>query len=141
MEMRQYEELKKKLCKELETVAERKSMGMAEIEIINKLTDSIKNIDKIEMLEEDGHSEAGYRRYSRGYDGGNWNARGSYADDDYSRDNSYARRGMHYVRGHYSRGADEMDMVMDKISEAMNDGSMTSTEKDTLRRAMDVLRK
>lgn len=54
-----------------------------ELEAIHKLTDVIKNIDKICMLEDgDGYSE----------DGG-----------DYGRGSSYANRGKHYVRGHYSR--------------------------------------
>lgn len=49
-----------------------------EIDAIHKLTDTIKNIDKICMLAEQG----GYSR-----DGGS----------------SYANRGQHYVRSHYSR--------------------------------------
>ena len=49
-----------------------------ELEAIHKLTDTIKNIDKICMLEDgDGYSE----------DGG-----------DYGRGSSYANRGKHYVR-------------------------------------------
>ena len=56
-----------------------------ELEAIHKLTDTIKNIDKICMLEEEGG-------YSEAVDG-----------DDYGRGSSYANRGKHYVRGHYSR--------------------------------------
>lgn len=58
-----------------------------EIDAIHKLTDTIKNIEKICMLkEENGYSEDG------GQGGGS-----------YGRGYSYANRGQHYVRGHYSR--------------------------------------
>lgn len=80
-------ELKDKLCKELDEIARKPEMGAGDLEIIHKLTDTIKNIDKIDMLEDDGYSQAGYR------DGGS----------SYNRGSSYANRGKHYVRGHYSR--------------------------------------
>ncbi len=60
-------------------------MGAGDLEVIHKLTDTIKNIDKICMLEEEGG-------YSEAVDG-----------MDYGRGSSYANRGKHYVRGHYSR--------------------------------------
>ena len=63
-------------------------LGAGDLELAHKLTDTIKNIDKICALEEDGgYSEAG-----------DWEGRGSY-----NRGSSYANRGKHYVRGHYSR--------------------------------------
>lgn len=77
--------IKKMLCKELEEYGEKNSISAADVEMIHKLTDTIKNIDKIGMLEdEDGYSEH-YPMY----------------DED--RGSSYARRGTHYARGHYSR--------------------------------------
>ena len=84
------------LCKELDTYKGKDKLGMSDLEIVNKLTDTIKNIDKIEALEE-GYAEADgvYPRYDRD---GNWNAQGSY-----DRGNSYGR---HYVRGHYSMADD-----------------------------------
>ncbi len=65
-------------------------LKMGELEALNLLTDTVKNVDKICMLEEDG----GYSQ------AGDWEmeSRGSYGDG-----NSYANRGKHYVRGHYSR--------------------------------------
>lgn len=82
--MEKLHELKKKLWAELEELAEKRDMGAGDLEVVHKITDTIKNIDKICMLEEDGYSEA--------VDGG-----------DYGRGSSYANRGKHYVRGHYSR--------------------------------------
>ena len=42
-------------------------MGAGDLEIIHKLTDTIKNLDKIEMLEEDSYNRDG-----------DWESRGSY---------------------------------------------------------------
>lgn len=52
-----------------------------EIDAIHKLTDTIKNIEKICMLAEQG----------------------GYSQDGGQGGSSYANRGKHYVRGHYSR--------------------------------------
>ena len=49
-------ELKEKLCEELEEIARKPEMGAGDLELIHKLTDTVKNIDKIVMLEEgDGY--------------------------------------------------------------------------------------
>lgn len=79
--------IKEALWKELEKSETAKSGELkgGELEAIHKLTDTIKNIDKICMLEE----ESGYIEAVDG--------------DDYGRGSSYANRGKHYVRGNYSR--------------------------------------
>lgn len=83
--MKALNELKDKLHDELDEISRKPELGAGDLEIIHKLTDTIKNIDKICMLEEgDGYSET--------VDSG-----------DYGRGSSYANRGKHYVRGHYSR--------------------------------------
>ncbi len=69
--------------KQFDTVKEGR-LKMGELEALNLLTDTVKNVDKICMLEEEG-----------GYS--------SAVDSDYGRGSSYANRGQHYVRGHYSR--------------------------------------
>ena len=79
-------DLKDKLFEELEELARKPDMGLGDLELIHKLSDTIKNIDKICMLEEEGG-------YSEAVDG-----------MGYGRGSSYANRGKHYVRGHYSRG-------------------------------------
>ena len=93
--------LKEKLCEELQEIAEKQDMSAGDLEAAHKLTDTIKNIDKIEMLEDDGYSQ---RRYSQA---GDWEAdmRGTYG-----KGSSYARRGTHYVRGPYSRDGARGDM-------------------------------
>ena len=78
--------IKEALWKELEKSETARSGELkgGELEAIHKLTDTIKNIDKICMLEE----ESGYIEAVDG--------------DDYGRGSSYANRGKHYVRGNYS---------------------------------------
>lgn len=84
-------DLKEKLTRELDEIAEKPELGAGDLELIHKLTNTIKNTDKICALEEQGgYSEAG------DYEGGSY-ANGSYGGG------SYANRGKHCVRGHYSR--------------------------------------
>ena len=82
-----YNNLKDKLHEELEKIEHKPGLSAGDLEAAHKLTDTIKNIDKICMLEE----EAGYSEAMDMDNGG------------YGRDSSYANRGQHYVRGHYSR--------------------------------------
>ena len=131
-------ELKDKLCDELDEIARKPEMGAGDLEIIHKLTDTIKNLDKIEMLEDSGYSQAGYR------DGGS----------SYNRGSSYANRGKHYVRGHYSREGysnegrggrggysrhDAKEAMMEQLDEIMD--SANEKEREILRRAISQLEK
>ena len=131
-------ELKDKLCKELDEIARKGELGAGDLEIVHKLTDTIKNLDKIEMLEDDGgYSQAGYR------DGGSSYARGS----------SYANRGKHYVRGHYSRDGysdegrggrgwysrhDAKEAMMEQM-EMLMDQAGSEREREAIRRCMSQL--
>lgn len=128
-------ELKEKLCDELEEIAKKPDMSAGDLETVHKLTDTIKNIEKIDMLEDDG----GYSR------DGDWMARGTY-----DRGNSYARRkrdsmgrysrdGRMHDRVMYSR-ADAKDHMMGELEEAMNAAS-TDREREIIRRAMDQIEK
>lgn len=121
MGMKAMYDLRDMLCKELDEITRKGELGAGDLDIAYKLVGTVKNIDKIEMMENDG----GYsRRYSRD---GNWEAdmRGNYG-----RDSSYARRGTHYVRGHYSRnsGKDNMKRQLQEMLDEADD--------DTLRRAI-----
>ena len=67
--MKSLYELKEMLCYELDEIVKKGELSAGSLETVHKLTDTIKNIDKIEMLEEEGgYSEEG------SYEGG-----GSYA--------------------------------------------------------------
>ena len=156
-------DLKDLLCAELEDYAEKgkKSgkMSMGDLESIHKLTDTVKNILKIDMLEEEGgYSEDGHymgegRIYGTSYDdgmhreGGYSYARGRrYARRDsmgrYSRDDgmSYARGGrMGGMRGGYSRD-DGKHYMMEQLEEMMEEAEKPA-EKEALRRCMDALKR
>lgn len=155
MEMKNLEKVKEMLCKEIDKIAEKGEMNMPALDNLYKLTDVVKNIDKIMMLEEDGQDD-GYseRRYSRnGYSrGGDWEARGRFGGG-HSYDeggSSYANRGQHYVRGHYSRdgggysqGGYSRDggreSMMSMFEEMMQ--SASGQEREIIRRAMDDMRR
>lgn len=105
MSMKTLEKLRDMLCDELDELAEKGELTGGSLETAHKLTDTIKNIDKICIMDEDG----GYSQ------AGDWEAMGRGHFGDYSRDgyddggNSYANRGQHYVRGHHSRAGGRRD--------------------------------
>lgn len=167
--MQYMHDLKDLLCAELEDYAEKgkKSgkMSMGDLESIHKLTDTVKNILKIDLMEsEDGYSEDGHymgegriygTSYESGYSerGGSSYARGRgrYAKRDsmgrYSRDGgmsydddmSYARGGRGGNRGGYSRD-DGKHYMMDQLEEMMEEAEKPA-EKEALRRCMDALKR
>lgn len=93
-------ELRDKLCDELDKYARKSDLSTMDLELVHKLTDTIKNIDKIRWLEEGG----GYSH------AGNWEAVGRMGGN-YGREYSSANRGEHYVRGHYSHGDGRSEMM------------------------------
>lgn len=76
-------DLKEKLLREVEEIGGKSKLTPQDVEAAHVLTNTIKNIDKICMLEESGHSQAGPYPY-------------------YEDGNSYGHRGQHLVRSHYS---------------------------------------
>ena len=127
-------DLKEKLCKELEEYAEKSNLNAGDLEMIHKLTDTIKNVDKIVMLEESGYSQ------EADMEGGS-----------YARGNSYANRGKHYVRGHYSRDGgysregrggysrhDAKEAMMEQM-EMLMDQAGREREREAIRRCMGQL--
>ena len=149
-------DLKDLLCAELEDYAEngKKSgkMSMGDLDSIHKLTDTVKNILKIDMLEdESGYSEDGAymgegRIYGTSYDGGMRRGvgysyargRGRYAKRDsmgrYSRNDGYMRRD-----GGYSR-EDGKAYMMEQLEDMMEDAEKPA-EKEALRRCMEALKR
>ena len=152
-------DLKDLLCAELEDYAEKgkKSgkMSMGDLESIHKLTDTVKNILKIDMLDgETGYSEDGAyigegRIYGTSYDdgmrrgGGYSYARGRYAKRDsmgrYSRDDGYMHRDGRGMRDGYSRD-DGKAYMMDQLEDMMEDAEKPA-EKEALRRCMEALKR
>ena len=116
--MEYIEKIKKMLCKELDEYAMKNKLSMADIDVIHKLTDTVKNLDKIEMLEEEsgGYSEA----RGRGRGRSSYAMGGSSYDDDmmYSERRGRGRNARRDSMGRYSS---DMGSSYDDYSEARID--------------------
>jgi hypothetical protein len=126
-------ELKEKLCKELDEIARKPEMGAGDLEIIHKLTDTIKNLDKIEMLEEDGYSRAG-----------NWEAdmRGTYGRGSSYRGRKRDSMGRYSREGRDGRGGYSRDSAKDEMMrhlDEMMDSASSEKEREIIRRTMSQL--
>lgn len=138
--MEYIEKIKKMLCKELDEYAMKGKISGSDLDMIWKLTDTVKNLDKIEMLE-DGGSYDGYsemREYP--YMGGSSYARGRgryakrdsmgrYSSDDRMADDYSEAR----IERRYSRD-DAKDHLMDKMGEMMT--SANEEQREILKEAM-----
>lgn len=115
MGMKSMYDLRDMLCKELDEITRKGELGAGDLDIVNKLTDTIKNINKIEAMEEDGYSS---RR------------------DEYDM-RGRGRRGTHYVRGHYSRdgGIDNMKRQLQEMLDNADDESI----RRAIQRCMDTI--
>lgn len=120
-------DLKDKLCAELDEIAAKPSMSTGDLETVHKLTDTIKNIDKIMKLED----ESGYSR------AGGWETRGTYGHPYDERGSSYMRRGEHYVRGHYSRD-DARQRMIEELQEMLR--TADGQYREVIQRALDEIR-
>ena len=165
--MHYMEDLKDLLCAELEDYAEKGKrsgeLSKADVEVIDTVLNSVKNIYKINMYEEEsgGYSEDGHymgegRIYGTSYDGGYSErggtsyarGRGRYAKRDsmgryssrgmsYDDDMSYARGGRGGNRGGYSRD-DGKHYMMGELERLMEKAS-THTEREALEKCMQAL--
>ena len=148
-------DLKDLLCAELEAYAEKGKktgkMSMGDLDSIHKLTDTVKNILKIDMLEgETGYSEDGAymgegRIYGTSYDddmrrGAGYSyarGRGRYAKRDsmgrYSRDGRWMRD------DGYSRD-DGKAYMMEQLEDMMEDAEKPA-EKEALRRSKEAMKR
>lgn len=140
--MEYIEKIKKMLCKELDEYAMKGKISGSDLDMIWKLTDTVKNLDKIEMLE-DGDGYDGYSEMmERPYIGGSSYARGRgryakrdsmgrYSSDDRMTDDYSEER----MDRRYSRD-DAKDHLMNKISDAMENADPNEREilKDAMRK-------
>ena len=146
--MEYIEKIKKMLCKELDEYAMKGKISGSDLDMIWKLTDTVKNLDKIEMLEDensyDGYSEM--REYP--YMGGSSYARGrgKYAKRDsmgrYSSEGGSYEGGSSYddyserMDRRYSKD-DAKDHLMSVLGEAMEGAS--PNEREILKKWMRKL--
>ena len=163
-------DLKDLLCAELKDYAEKGKrsgeLSKADVEVIDTVLNSVKNIYKIDKYKEEteGYSEDGTymgegriygTSYESGYSerGGSSYARGRgryakrdsmgrYSRDDgmsYDDDMSYARGGRGGNRVGYSRD-DGKHYMMEQLEEMMEEAEKPA-EKEALRRCMDALKR
>ena len=119
--MQKMEELRDMLCEELDKITKKGELSAGSLDVIDKLTHSIKSIDTIIAMEDAGYSSDGYS-YARG-------RRGSVRRDSmgrYSRDYMYdggsnddGYSSARSMRGGYSR-ADAMDELKDHLHQMKN---------------------
>ena len=122
MSMKALNDIRDMLCEELDELARKGELGAGDLEIAHKLTATIKNIDKIEMMESEGYSGTG-----------DWEAdiRGTYGHGD-------SWRGRHRdSRGRYSRtgGAEHLREQLNDMMRETDDERV----KEALRRAMSLM--
>lgn len=133
--------LKETLCEQLEEYTSRTKLAGGDLQTVHMLTDTIKNLDKIEMLEDDEMGEYSHARRRR-------DMRGRYSHDgdrySYYEDGDSYDDGMRGMMGggndarRYSR-ADGKERMMD-ILEGMRDG-VQGPEKQTVERMIEMVRK
>ena len=153
--MEYIEKLKKKACNELDEYASKNKLSAQEWELIHMLSDTVKNFDKIEMLEEEGgYSEARGGRSREPYMGGasyddgmyserrgrGRNARrdsmGRYSSEGGSSYEDYSEDGGSSYRGGYSRG-DAKEHMMNKLGAMMEDAD--PKEREALKKCMRAI--
>lgn len=126
--MENLHKMKELLERELDGYCKRGELSAGSLDVIHKITDTIKNIDKIMMLEGGEYSRGGGRPIL--YD--NWD---SYAGP---------RAGTHYVAGYYRRDdgdgytrEDGRDVMRRRIHEMM-DGA-NEKDREALRRCLEAM--
>lgn len=131
--MHKMEELKEMLCEELDKITKKGELSAGSLDVVDKLTHSIKSIDTIMAMEDAGYSnESGYS-YARG--------RGSNARRDsmgrYSRnmmDSSYERGSNRGGRSNnsYARGYSRDDAMEDLVDQ-LREMEMTMQDEESKR--------
>lgn len=129
--MKELYELKEKLCKELKEYGN-KEMSAGSLEVVDKLSHAIKNIDKIiENYEEEGYSGRNSRR-SYGYDYAMAsNERGNGRRGGSSRRGS--RRGSRNSMNSYDDGYSYHDDMIDELNDLMEDAPDERTKQEIKR--------
>lgn len=108
--MKELYELKDNLCKELKEYSRKGKLNSTDLEYVDKLTHSIKNLDKV------------IENYDMDYSNRNYSMRSGYSNE---RGNNYSMRGDYSGRGarrdsmgRYSR---DNDMMIQELRELMED--------------------
>lgn len=145
--MKHLEELKESIKRELEKFAKQGDVSVGTLEKIHKLSDTYKNLCKIEMLEEE--SEGGYSEARGGRTRSSYAIGGSSYDDDmmYSERRGRGRNAKRDSMGRYSSDGgsydggysrhDAKDWMMNQLGEMMEDAD--PKEREALKECMRAI--
>lgn len=138
--MHSYYELKEMLCKELEEIVRQGELSTGDLDVVDKLTHSIKSLVTIMAMEEGGYSNDGdysgarrrdsMGRYADSYDRSYGGSYGRYYDDR-SMDGGYSGR-------RYSR--DEGKSYLIKQFEGLMQDASSQEEKEIMHQALNKLK-
>jgi hypothetical protein len=118
--MNKLKNLRENLCSELEKVSRKEEINMNDLEVIDKLTHAIKNLDKVmvgnEMIDQYGYD---FPRYSNEYSGAR---RGRDGDNDerYNEGRSRDSYNRSYERGYSGHDQHEIDRFKRMMEEAIH---------------------
>ena len=133
-------DIKKMLCKELEQIARQQELSTGDLDVVDKLTHSIKSIVTIMAMEDSGYSYndgySGTRRrdgMGRYVDGGNSN---KYYDDGGYSGRRYYDDG--YSGRRYSRDEGKSHMIHQ--FENLMDNASSQEERDVIQSALNRLK-
>lgn len=138
MDMRSMHQLSEMLCGELEKIARKGNLNAGDLDTAHKLTDTIKNVYKIKMLDEadeySGDGMYGRRGYSR--DGGSYGG-----DEEMMRYSGrrYSRDGDSYGRISYGYSRDDGRDHMIRQLEGMMGNAKTEKERETIQRCISQI--
>lgn len=139
--MHNFDKLRDNAERELKIIEE-KGLEKGNIELAGKLTEMIKGLDKIEMMQGDG--EYSQRRgYSRDME--DYSRDGGYSRDDYDNGNSYRRgrsatTGRYVHRPNYSRlSGDDTDMDKYKEMKRQYSSARDGESKERMLDSLDFL--
>ena len=129
-------EIKEMLMREVEEMSRKGELDYMSLDTLHKLTDTIKNIDKIMMLERGGYSRDGGTSRAGNSNGNSYSDNSYGAEDSYNSGESYRRR--RDARGRYSR-EDGRDQMVNQLEGLMGQAG-TDHEREAIRRCMEQLR-
>lgn len=121
--MKELQELREMLCDELKEYGKKGELSTGTLDVVDKLTHTLKNLDKI--MEEEGYSSY----YPYAYDGG------SYARRRYSRD---GHDGRSYRDGMYHDDGYSRHNLTEKLQDLMNEAPDERTRME-IKRLIDKM--
>ena len=143
--MHKLEELREMLMDELNECVKKDELSTSSLDIIDKLTHSIKSIDTIIAMEEADYSYEGggsYNSYARGRGrNAKRDSRGRYARDGRSYDDmSYDGNSYYSRRGRNSYDGYSRDVAKDEIMNELRNLQMTSKDEESKQMIKDLMR-